>query len=86
MKFRFKSEVMYNDFLGMLNNELEIFGVNPHSTQAVIELFEDIGFVEFEAELCGYDMISVNGVDLFEDMDSFIMFEDEIATYLDIVE
>ncbi|UYD59135.1 hypothetical protein HPMBJEAJ_00020 [Aeromonas phage avDM6] len=89
MKFRFKSEESFNQFMNTLEQEKAVFSNYPESTnntQTVIDLFSDIRMNVFEAELLGSDMIGVNDEFPFDDNDSLVMFSDEIEEYLDIVD
>lgn len=86
MKFRFKSEESLNQFITTLEQEKAIFSNNTENTQTVIDLFSDIRLNVFEGELLGSDLIGVNDEFPFDDNNSFIMFEDEINEYLEIVQ
>ncbi|ADQ53292.1 hypothetical protein 65p284 [Aeromonas phage 65] len=89
MKFRFKSEESLNQFITTLEQEKAIFSnypQNTENTQTVIDLFSHIRLDVFEGELLGSDLIGVNDEFPFDDNDSFIMFEDEINEYLEIVQ
>ena len=86
MKFRFKSEESLNQFITTLEQEKAIFSNNTENTQTVIDLFSDIRLDVFEGELLGSDLIGVNDEFPFDDNNSFIMFEDEINEYLEIVQ
>ena len=85
MKFRFKSEESFNQFMNTLEKEKIMMGC-CQNTQKVIDLFEVIQMDEFEGELLGSDMIGVNEEFPFDDNDSFVMFSDEIEDYLEIVQ
>ena len=86
MKFRFKSEESLNQFITTLEQEKAIFSNNTENTQTVIDLFSDIRLDVFEGELLGSDLIGVNDEFPFDDNNSFVMFEDEINEYLEIVQ